>query len=264
MPSLSTIVARAALALAASSLAACGGSNGGNYIAAPQSAYVRAVHGSPNAGNVDVYVYAQGTSRPVSPALANVPYKAISSYAMLSAGTYTIDVLAAGSPSSTKAVASENVTLTANEHASVVVGGEAGSTLQFFNFVEPAETAGVSALVVHHASPFVGSAINPVGVGVYDASAVSGVPTPAQTTQLFTFAVGAQQVISPVPVSSLPATLGLAAGAPGTASLASVAVSAPLSAVISGVSGFPATAHVSLFAIDASASSATLIGDVDP
>jgi hypothetical protein len=254
----------AALALAACSLAACGGSNAGTFVSTAQPAYVRAIHGSPNAGNVDIYVYAQGGARPSAPALANVPYKAISSYDTLTAGSFTIDVLAAGSASSAKAVASENVTLAAGEHASVVVGGEAGSTLQFFNFVEPTETSGTSALVVHHASPFVGGAINPVGVGIYDAGAVSGVPTPAQTTQLFSFALGAQEVISPVPVASLPATLGLAAGAPGTTSLASVAVSAPLSAVITGATGFPPTAHVSLFAIDASASSATIIGNVDP
>lgn len=274
----------AALSVAlALGIAGCSSSGSGTFYNPPSaggggtgSAQVRAVHASPNAGNVDLYVYAKGATRPTTATLANVAYKAISNYLSIPAGSYTVDVEAAGSPSTTTPVASENVNVDANTNYSVVVAGEAGSSLQFVNFTDPAETSGQSALVVYHASPFVGSAIQPVGVAVYDAGAVSGTPTAAQTTQLFSFAFtpgasgpaasgtanGGEFFISPVP-STLPATLGLAAGAPGTSSLSSVALAAPLSAIIPGATGFPANGHVSIFAVDASASSATLIGTVD-
>jgi|GEM_PF-2070583 len=285
-----------ALALLPTALAACSSSTS-IQPAAPKvaagTASVRAVHASPDAGPVDIYVYAQGASIPSTPTVSNAAYGNITSYLSVPAGSYTVAVFAAGSPSSGTPVASESVTVAANVQYSIAVAGKAKSspaTLQFLNFVEPAETAGQSALIVHHASPYVGSAIQPVGVGIYDANVVgNGIPSsnlaPAasQTTQVFSFSFtagtsgpavsgnvsGGEFFVSPIP-ANLPTAVGFAAGAPGTngAPLGSVAVHAVPSVLGSAFSSdtgetIPAGAHVSIFAVD-SASGAALIGTLDP
>jgi hypothetical protein len=204
-----------------------------------------------------------------------------------------VDVLPKGAASTASAVASEKVTVNANAKYSVVVGGKvAAGTLQFINFVEPAEVTGQTALVVHHASPFVQSAIDPVGVGVYDAAAAGGA-APASATEVFAFALenpsgpaanGASPVdgeffLSPLP-AALPAAVGFAAGGPSSPgkALASVAVYATPSQLASVLtnktaaqqtlaadtsSAVPAGAHLSIFAVD-TASAAELIGTLDP
>jgi hypothetical protein len=184
------------------------------------------------------------------------------------------------------------VTVSPNVQYSIAVAGKvAAETLQFVNFVEPAETAGTSAVIVHHASPTVQSIVAPVGVGIYDvAAAAGGPPANGSTTQLFTFSLtptsgpatsgnvsGGEYFLSPLP-SGLPAAIGFAAGAPGGSSLASVAVYATPSQLASVLtqqtssqqelaqdttSAFPSGAHLSVFAID-TATSAELIGTLDP
>ncbi len=271
-------------------LAACSKST--SLPAPTPPAEVRAVHGSPDAGAVDIYIYSTST-RPATPTIAGATYPQITGYLTLPAGTYTVDVLGKGEASSGTAVASEHVTVAASTQYSVVVGGKVASgTLQFINFVEPTETPGQTALIVHHASPFVASAIAPVGVGVYDASAAAG-GAPSSATEVFSFNLknpsgpatsGAQPTdgeyfLSPLP-SSLPAAVGFAAGAPSSpgSALASVAVYATPSQLASGLasptaaqktlaadtaSAVPAGAHLSVFAVD-SAASARLIGTLDP
>jgi hypothetical protein len=253
---------------------------------------VRAVHASPDAGPVDIYVYS-GASRPAAPAVAGATYPQITGYLTVPASTYTVDVLPKGAASTAAAVATEKVTVNANTKYSVVVGGKAGAgTLQFINFVEPVEVTGQTALVVHHASPFVQSAIDPVGVGVYDAAAANGL-APATATEVFAFSLknpsgpasnGAAPVdgeffLSPLP-ASLPAAVGFAAGGPSSpgnplASIAVYATPSQLASVLTNktaaeqtlaadtASAVPAGAHLSVFAIDTT-SAAELIGTLDP
>jgi len=256
---------------------------------AAATASVRAVHGSPDAGPVDIYVYTQGGTRPTTATVAAATYPQITGYLTVPAGAYTIDVIApAGSPSTTSPVATENVTVSANTQYSIVVGGTlAAKTLQFVNFVEPAETAGQAALIVHHASPYVQNALGgPVGVGVYNAAQAA----PASIAQLFAFSLtstsgpaasgavsGGQFFVSPLP-SGLPAALGFAAGPPAAGGDFTTLVTATPSQLAAGLknptaaettlaadttSAVPAGAHLSVFAVDTT-SAAQLIGTLDP
>jgi len=295
--------ATAATALAVFSLAlsACNSSTNSAPVVRPtatptptaapsQTASVRAIHGSPDAGPVDIYVYAKGGSRPASPTVPAATYPQITGYLTLPVGTYTIDVVApAGAASTTAAVATENVTVAANVQYSVVVGGKvANQTLTFVNFVEPAETAGQTALIVHHASPFVQNALaGPVGVGVYNAAAAA----PASIPQIFSFSLstttsgpaasgavsGGEFFLSPLP-GGLPAAVGFAAGPPASGGNFTTLVTATPSQLASGLknpttaqqalaadtsSAVPAGAHISVFAVD-TAAAAQLIGTLDP
>jgi hypothetical protein len=256
---------------------------------AAATASVRAVHGSPDAGPVDIYVYAQGGTRPTTATVAAATYPQITGYLSVPAGAYTVDVIApAGSPSTTSPVATENVTVSAKTQYSIVVGGTlAAKTLQFVNFVEPAETAGQSALIVHHASPYVQNALaGPVGVGVYNAASAA----PASIAQLFSFSLastsgpaasgavsGGQFFVSPLP-SGLPTAIGFAAGPPASGGDFTTLITATPSQLASGLknptaaettlaadttSAVPAGAHVSVFAVDTT-SAAQLIGTLDP
>jgi hypothetical protein len=277
--------------IASLALAACSSSSPSSPVPS-RTAQVRAIHASPDAGPVDIYVY-KGASRPSTPTVAAATFPQITNYLTIPVGTYSVDVIApAGSPSSTTPVASETVTVASNVQYSIAVGGKVSAkTLQFVNFVEPAETAGVTAVIVHHASPTVQSLINPVGVAIYDAAAAAGGPPAAgATTQLFTFSLtpssgpaasgsvsGGEFFLSPLP-AGLPAAIGFAAGGPGGSSLASVAVYATPSQLASVLtqqtsaqaelaadssSAFPSGAHLSVFAVD-TATSAELIGTLDP
>jgi hypothetical protein len=258
--------------------------------AAPQTASVRAIHGSPDAGPVDIYVYTQGTSRPTAATVKAATYPQITGYLSVPVGSYTIDVIApAGAASTTAPVASESVTVSANTQYSIAVGGKVGNgTLQFVNFVEPAEVAGQTALIVHHASPFVQKAINgPVGVGVYNSAAAA----PASIAQIFSFSLtsgisgpaasgttsGGEFFLSPLP-AGLPAAIGFAAGPPAGGGNFTTLVTATPAQLASGLqnptssqqalaadtsAAVPAGAHVSIFAVDTS-SAAQLIGTLDP
>ncbi len=293
MPALSRVAALAALNALA--LGGCSSNSSSAPIAPSTPAatgQVRAVHASPDAGPVDIYVY-PGSTRPSTATVTDATYPQITGYLTLPAGTFTIDVVPHGAPSTSAAVASEHVSVAANTHYSIVVGGTvAKNSLQFINFVEPPEIAGQTALVVHHASPFVQAALNPVGVGVYDAAAANG-SAPASATEVFAFSLkntsgpaasGTQPVdgeffLSPLP-STLPAAVGFAAGSPTTlgsplASVAVYATPASLASVLTNKtaaqqalaadasSAVPAGAHLSIFAVD-TAAAAQLIGTLDP
>jgi len=254
-----------------------------------QTASVRAIHGSPDAGPVDIYVYAQGTTRPTAATIKAATYPQITGYLSVPVGAYTVDVIApSGAASTTTPVASENVTVSANTQYSIAVGGQVGKgTLQFVNFVEPAEVAGQSALIVHHASPFVQSALGgPVGVGVYNSASAA----PASIAQIFSFSLasasgpaasgavsGGEFFLSPLP-SGLPTAIGFAAGPPAGGGNFTTLVTATPSQLAAGLQNptsseqalaadsaeaVPAGAHVSIFAVDTS-SAAQLIGTLDP
>jgi hypothetical protein len=270
-----------ALAIAAASaftLGACSSSSSTPSAPPAQTASVRAIHGSPDAGPVDIYVYAKGTSRPTSPTIKDASYPQITGYLNVPVGSYTIDVIApSGAASTTAPVATESVTVNANTQYSIAVGGKVGNgTLQFVNFVEPVEVTGQTALIVHHASPFVQNALNgPVGVGVYNSAAAA----PPSIPQLFSFSLttGREFFLSPLP-AGLTAAIGFAAGAPAAGGNFTTLVTATPSQLASGLqnptsaqqtlaadtsAAIPAGAHVSIFAVDTS-SAAQLIGTLDP
>ena len=293
MKSYRTLMRGLALAGAAAfslALAACNSSSTPSVGPTPTPAQVRAVHGSPDAGPVDIYVYKSSKTRPTSPTVGAAAYPQITSYLSIPPGTYTVDVIApAGSPSTTTPVASESVTVSSSTQYSIVVGGKlANNSLQFINFVESAETAGTTALLVHHASPFVQGALNaPVAVGVYNAAQ----PVPTLLPTLFTFSLtspisgpatsgnvaGGEYFLSPLP-NGLPTAIGFAAGPSIGSGNFSVLINATPSQLASGLknpttqqqalaadtsSAIPAGAHLSIFAVD-TASAAQLIGTLDP
>jgi hypothetical protein len=296
------------IAFAAISLASCGTNGSSTPIApvqqpttAPTGTFtVRAVHGSPDAGPVDIYVFPKGGTQSATPGIANLQYPGITSYYPVAAGTYTVDVYAAGTQT---LLASETITGAANQQLTTVVAGQvANSTVQFQNFVEPVETAGVAAAIVHHASPAVNAAVSPVAVGVYTASS-SGAPAASSTIQAFTFALATATATTPglsgpaapgttsggeyfAPLSAaLPTPLGFAAGAPGTGGqLGSVATFTTVSGLATALNpagygltslestlaadtanAVPAGAHVSVFAVDSVTNPpGILIGTLDP
>jgi hypothetical protein len=70
-----------------------------NAAPAAGEARVRAVHLSPTAGPVDLFVTAPGANlAAATPTLANVPYQGVSAYLALPAGTYQLRAVPAGTP----------------------------------------------------------------------------------------------------------------------------------------------------------------------
>ncbi len=197
------------------------------------------------------------------PSIPSAAAPQITNYLSLPAGGYTIDVLApAGAPSTTAPIASESLSLSNGTYYSVALAGT--KVARFTNFVEPVETPGQSAIVVHQASPDLQSASGgPVGFSVYDASATAGLPPLATaTTQIFTFSLaalsgpaangnvsGGEYFLTPLPYDlpsyvpgGWPAKIGFAAGKPGgpvvlgIPTLANVLASASLSSLASTLS----------------------------
>lgn len=78
---------------------------------------VRLVHGAPSAPSVDIYVTAPGAALG-TPTLANVPFKAVSQYLSVPAGSYEIRVTPAGSQ--TVVIDSGTVPLVAGQIRTVI------------------------------------------------------------------------------------------------------------------------------------------------
>jgi hypothetical protein len=94
---------------------------------APASGQIklRVVHASPSAGPVDIYVTAPGTDiNTETPTLTNVPFKGVSQYLAVPAGSYEVRV----TPTGTKVVAidSGTVALTAGQIRTAVALDAAG------------------------------------------------------------------------------------------------------------------------------------------
>ncbi len=218
----------------------------------------RIVNGSPGTGAVDAYIYPAGGIRPAAPVFASVPFGAITPYIRQVAGAFVVDILRAGAVSTQTAIV--HFSFVGNGigtgypkiNTLVVSGTNLSNTRNIQYFLEPSETAGESALVVHHASPAANllTAQNPIGIGVYSTgvyppgTAAASI-APRATQQLFTLTfqqnpaaaplanmptVGAgAYFLMPFPAAPLPAAVGFAIGLPST----SAATNAPLASILS-------------------------------
>lgn len=75
-----------------------------NSVPGAGNARVRVVHLSPTAGNVDVFVTAVGADLALAnPTLANVPFRGVSGYLSVPAGTYQVRVVPAGTAAGARA-----------------------------------------------------------------------------------------------------------------------------------------------------------------
>jgi hypothetical protein len=89
-------------------------------------ARVRIVHASPTAGAVDIYVTAPGTDiTTVSPAFANVPFKAETGFVPLAPGSYDIKVTPAGAPG-VVAIAVDSLALAGGDVLTAIARDNAG------------------------------------------------------------------------------------------------------------------------------------------
>ena len=124
-------------------------------VAAADEAFVRVVHASPDAPNVDVWVDG-------SRVLSDVPFTAVSDYLALPAGAHNIQVSATGS---TDPVIDADLTLTAGTSYTVAATGPMADIAATVLVDERSPAAGQAKLRVFHASP---SAPASVDVAVTD------------------------------------------------------------------------------------------------
>jgi hypothetical protein len=135
----------AVLAMAASGALSMTGSAGAQ---SPSDSRVRVIHASPDAPDVDIYVNDEET-------LTNVPYKAVSDYLTVPAGSYNFKVFAAGAnPASDEPVIDADASLAAGKDYSVAaVGLLADIAPAVFEDNNAAPAAGKAHVRVIHASP---------------------------------------------------------------------------------------------------------------
>ena len=124
-------------------------------VAAQDEAFVRVVHASPDAPNVDVWVDGETV-------LTDVPFTAVSDYLTLPAGTYNVQVTATGS---TDPVIDADLTLEAGTSYTVAATGVLADITATLLVDDRAPAAGQAKLRVFHASP---SAPAEVDVAVTD------------------------------------------------------------------------------------------------
>jgi hypothetical protein len=97
-----------------------------NTAPASGSIKLRLVHAAPGAPNVDIYVTAPGADlATTTPTLPNIPFKGVSSYLSVPAGTYQVRI----TPTGTKTVAidSGSLALTAGQIRTAVALGNPGT-----------------------------------------------------------------------------------------------------------------------------------------
>ena len=114
----------------------------------PQTATLRAVHASPDAPAVDIYV--EGVSTPIA---TDVAYGDATAYATVEAGTYNVQLRPAGADSSTDPIyETGNVTLGANSILTAVAAG-------LLNSADAADSFRIIPLFESFATPGSGNAI---------------------------------------------------------------------------------------------------------
>jgi hypothetical protein len=123
--------------------------------AAQNEAFVRVVHASPDAPNVDIWVDGETV-------LTDVPFTAVSDYLTLSAGTYNVQVTATGS---TDPVIDADLTLEAGTSYTVAATGLLADITATVLTDDRMPADGQAKLRVFHASP---SAPTEVDVAVTD------------------------------------------------------------------------------------------------
>jgi hypothetical protein len=140
--------------------------------AAADEAFVRVVHASPDAPNVDVWVDGETV-------LTDVPFTAVSDYLALPAGTYNVQVTATGS---TDAVIDADLSLEAGTSYTVAATGLLADIAPIVLTDDRAPADGQAKLRVFHASP---SAPASVDVAVTDGPVlVEGLAFPEATAYL--------------------------------------------------------------------------------
>ena len=141
-------------------------------VAAQDEAYVRVVHASPDAPNVDVWVDGE-------PALTDVPFTAVSDYLALPAGEHNVQVTATGS---TDPVIDADLTLEAGVSYTVAASGLLADIAPVVLTDDRVPADGQAKLRVFHASP---SAPASVDVAVTDGPVlVEGLAFPEATDYL--------------------------------------------------------------------------------
>lgn len=171
---------------------------GGNAIPDPERARVRAVHASPDAPAVDILVNG-------GVAFANVPFRAISDYAMLPPGTYNIQVVPAGA--TTPVVIDADVTVEAGKDYTVAATGLLASIAPLVlvddNSAPATGNAHVRFIHLSPDAPAVDIAVAGGGPVIFGNVAFGGVgaytPVPAGTYDLEVRLAGTATVVLPLP-----------------------------------------------------------------
>ncbi len=177
---------------------------GGNAIPDPERARVRAVHASPDAPAVDILVNG-------GVAFANVPFRAISDYALLPPGTYNIQVVPAGA--TTPVVIDANVTVAAGKDYTVAATGQLASIAPLVlvddNSAPAAGNAHVRFIHLSPNAPAVDIAVAGGGPVIFANVAFGEVgtytPVPAGTYNLEVRLAGTTTVVLPIPGVTLAA-----------------------------------------------------------
>jgi hypothetical protein len=147
-------------------------------VAAQDDAYVRVVHTSPDAPNVDIWVDGETV-------LTDVPFTAVSDYLTLPAGTYNLQVSATGS---TDAVIDADVTVEAGTSYTVAATGLLADITATVLIDDRMPADGQAKLRVFHASP---SAPPAVDVAVTDGPVLVEALAYPQATGYLTVDAGA-------------------------------------------------------------------------
>jgi Domain of unknown function (DUF4397) len=168
-------------------------------VAAQDEAFVRVVHASPDAPNVDVWVDGDTV-------LTDVPFTAVSDYLALPAGDHNVQVTATGS---TDAVIDADLTLEAGMSYTVAAIGPVAEISATVLTDDRVPVAGQAKLRVFHASP---SAPASVDVAVTDGPIlVEGLDYPEATAYLTVdpgdYALEIRAAGSPTAALTLTATL---------------------------------------------------------